>query len=70
MNVYKVTGKNNSGSEAPDTETRWAGSQTEAAKARKALGEAGFKRSEIETHTVEIPTNKDGLLEWLNKNVR
>ena len=42
------------------------GSQTEASKARSALKTQGFKP---ETQTIEVPTNKAGLLEWLNANV-
>ena len=65
MKLYKTTVKN-----ALDLTARWAGSQTEATKHRKEFGEAGFKRSEVETQTVDVPTHKDGLLEWLNKNVK
>lgn len=52
------------------TKVVWGGSQTESAKHRKEFGEAGFKRSEVSTQTVEVPTHKDGLLEWLNKNAQ
>ena len=42
------------------------GSQTESSKARSGAKAAGFK---AESQTVEVPTNKAGLLEWLNANV-
>ena len=42
------------------------GSQTESSKARTALKALGLKPT---TQTVEVPTNKSGLLEWLNANV-
>lgn len=44
----------------------WGGSQTEATKHRVAAKAMGFKP---ETQTVEVPTNKAGLLEWLNANM-
>lgn len=44
----------------------WGGSLTEASKARSGAKSRGFKP---ETQTVEVPTNKAGLLEWLNANV-
>lgn len=49
-----------------DPEVRWAGSQTEAAGVRRALGGAGFRRAEIATHDVEVPTSKGPLIEFLN----
>lgn len=63
MKLYKITteGRN---------QTVWAGSQTESAKARKELTEAGVKRSEIKTTEYDVPTNKDGLLKWLNENAK
>ncbi len=42
------------------------GSQTEASKARAAAKKEGFK---AESQTVNIPTAKGPLLEWLNENV-
>lgn len=64
MKLYKITATNGDG----DTETKWAGSQTESAKARKEFMDIGFKRNQLVTEDVEVPTNKDGLLNWLNKN--
>lgn len=49
-------------------EPLWAGSQAEAGKHRKELNQRGHKRADISTDEVEVPTNKTGLLEWLNKN--
>lgn len=45
----------------------WQASQTEASKARSALKAAGFK---AESQTVNIPTSKGPLIEWLNENVK
>jgi len=44
----------------------WQASQTEASKARGALKKEGYKP---ETATVNIPTAKGPLIEWLNDNV-
>ena len=44
----------------------WQASQTEASKARAAAKSAGFK---AETQTVNVPTAKGPLIEWLNENV-
>ena len=43
----------------------WQASQTEASKARTMLKKMGYKP---ETFTVDIPTSKGPLLDWLNVN--
>ena len=45
----------------------WVGTQSDAAKARKEFVSDGFKRAELSTEEVDVPTNKEGLLEFLNK---
>lgn len=47
------------------TKTVWHGSADAASKNRTAL-KAADKLSKPSTDTVEIPTNKEGLLAWLN----
>jgi hypothetical protein len=60
MKLYRITGNS-------DTQSViWAGSQSDAAKARKELLAQGFKRAEMLTEEVEVPTGKAGLLEFLN----
>ena len=45
---------------------KWGGSQTEATKHRvEGKGKATEKPV---TQTVDVPTNKAGLIEWLNTN--
>ena len=44
----------------------WVGTQSDAGKARKELVAEGFKRAEIQTEEVDVPTNKEGLLAFLN----
>jgi hypothetical protein len=66
MNLYKVSVKK--ADESGKRQAVFVGSQAEAATARKKFVEDGFKRVEIETETLDIPTNKEGLLSWLNAN--
>lgn len=44
----------------------WVGTQSDAGKARKTFVEDGFKRAEITTQEVDVPTNKEGLINFLN----
>ncbi len=78
MNLYKVTSpEHNFGTEAePDINkaiTEWHGTQADARKARIAF-EVPFKdiklakRPRVEVEEVDVPTNKAGLLVWLNTN--
>lgn len=47
-------------------DTHWAGSQAEAAAKRAAWTKEGAKRNDIQTDEVDVPTDKKGLLEFLN----
>lgn len=47
-------------------ETVWAGSQAEASKQRSTWTAAGIKRVDITTDEVDVPTDKKGLLAFLN----
>lgn len=44
----------------------WVTSAADAAKTRKALTDAGYKRADIITEEVEIELNKVGMLAFLN----
>lgn len=44
----------------------WAGSQSDAASARKELLAAGAKRKDLATHEIDVPTKKDELIAFLN----
>lgn len=61
MRLYKITAVSGA-----DNKTLWVGSQGDAGKTRKGLVESGFKRAEITTEEVDVPTNKEGLLGFLN----
>lgn len=66
MKLYLVIGANEGAQSEPVERAVWAGSQADAASARKQLGTEGFRRMEIATHEVDVPTGKTGLLEFLN----
>lgn len=61
MNAYIVTAVSGDNKQAC-----FAASQTEAASARKSFIDEGFKRAELDTRTVDIPTGKGALIEFLN----
>ena len=61
MKLYLIIAKN-----ATSEAAKWAGSQAEAASARKEFIAEGYKRAEMDTHDIDVPTNKEGLLQFLN----
>ena len=66
MLLYK-TYITDAGPAEPVTTVSWQGSQTDASKARSAAKKDGRK---AESQTVNIPTAKGPLLDWLNENVK
>lgn len=70
MRFYKIVAKNPADDSLPDSETKWVVSKADGVAARKALYDAGWRRKEVEETEVDVPTDKTGLLAWLNKNVR
>jgi len=68
MRLYKIVAPVSKVDGAPSNMIIWAGSLTEAAKARKEVAAHGATRKDTETFELDIPTNKDGLLAWLNAN--
>lgn len=65
MKLYKVYVE-----DGDNTIFHWFGTQAECATKRKALNSEGHKRDEIITNEIEVPTDKKGLLEWLNANAQ
>lgn len=61
MKLYRVSGN------ADFQKTYWVGAKSDAAKVRKELVADGFKRAELLTEEVDVPTNKEGLIAFLNK---
>ena len=53
-----------------DVRVSWQGSQTEASKARTAFRAEGFKKSDVTSQEMDVPTTKDALMDWLNENVK
>lgn len=70
MRFYKIVAKNPADDSLPDSETKWVVSKADGVAARKALYDAGWRRKEVEETEVDVPTDKAGLLTWLNENVR
>jgi hypothetical protein len=70
MQLYRTSAIKKDLAGAPDAPAQtitWQASQTEASKARSALKAMGFK---AESQTVNIPTAKGPLIDWLNENVK
>ena len=65
MKFYKTTAVNKLDELA--TATTWQASQSDAGAARAAGRKEGHK---VDTKTMDIPTDKQGLLGWLNANVK
>lgn len=63
MQLYKTI---TTDKETGDTGISYQGSQTEASKARSEAKKNGYK---AESQTINVPTAKGPLLEWLNENV-
>ena len=66
MQIYKTTGRCTRVPPRPDV-VSWQASQTEASKQRTAY-KADDRKGE--SQTVNFPSGKGGILEWLNENVK
>lgn len=64
MKLYKITADNGN----DEVTTQFVGTQAEGVGMRKKLKEDGWAQKHITTEDVEVPTDKAGLIEWLNKN--
>jgi hypothetical protein len=62
MRLYKITASDG----ADEREIHWVGSKADGVASRKQLAAAGWQRREISEVEVDVPTNKEGLLQWLN----
>lgn len=61
MKAYLITAAS-----GDNKQVAWAVSQTESAAVRKRFLAEGFKRAEMQTHDVNVPTSKGELIEFLN----
>ena len=66
MQIYKTIAVDTDIPVTRPNRVSWQASQTEASKARTA---AKADKMKAETRTVNIPTAKGPLIEWLNDNV-
>lgn len=64
MRLYKITATTDDG-----PSTKYVGSQSDAATHRKELLEKGATRKGTETFEVDVPTDKAGLMDFLNNLV-
>lgn len=62
MKLYLIT----ENTESPNAHVIWAGSQAGAASARKEMLARGATRKDTKTYEVDVPTNKEGLMQFLN----
>ena len=63
MKLYLITATSTDTGVAPHAS--WVGSQAVAASMRKRLSPE-FRRAEITTSEVDVPTDKQGLIQFLN----
>lgn len=54
--------------QAPGNPPMWSASQSDAASARAQLNKRGTPRAQIITDEYDVPTDKKGLLKWLNEH--
>lgn len=70
MKLYKTTvisiATVNGVPNTKQTTVTWNGTQSDASAVRAAAVRDGAKRKDVETEAVDVPTDKAGLLEFLN----
>lgn len=66
MRLYKIVATSPTPDEFP-SETLWVGSLSEGVAARKVLADKGFRRKDINESMIDVPTDKNGLLTFLNE---
>lgn len=64
MRLYKITASTSKNDISPVR--IFVGAKAEGVIERKKLAELGFKRNEISEIEVDVPTDKQGLLTFLN----
>jgi len=52
--------------QAPNNPPQWTASQGDAASARAQFTKQGIPRAQVTTDEYDVPTDKKGLLKWLN----
>jgi hypothetical protein len=64
MRLYRISVTN--ASPELNAYPAWVGTQSDAASTRRKLNSAGFKRDNIVTDEIEVPTHKTALIDFLN----
>lgn len=71
MRLYKVHATPATPGPEVKRVVKWGGSMAEARAAKKEIvAKHGVKASSVSMDETEVPTNKAGLIAWLNENVR
>lgn len=52
------------------TPATWTTSEAKAASERAKLVKAGYRRDDVTTKEVDVPTKRDELVAWLNENAK
>lgn len=71
MRLYKITAsytKTDADKGDVTTFTQFVGTKSEGVMVRKDLMTDGARRKDIEEAEVDVPTDKTGLIAWLNAN--
>lgn len=66
MKLHLVTAKIDADADGPHEVSEFVGSQAEAGTVRARLVKEGTPRKDITTTAVDVPTDKEGLLRFLN----
>jgi len=67
MLLYKITFKTKSNGEIHVSNPKWVGSKSDASKKRaKIRSRHDYVPASVETEQIDVPTNKIGLLGFLN----
>ena len=66
MNLYLVTAKIDADADGPHELSEFVASQADAATVRARMVKEGTPRKNITTTAVNVPTDKEGLLRFLN----
>lgn len=67
MKLYLVHGSIKTGDTGYETVAKWVGTQADCAATRADFINKGAKRADLTTDEINVPTDKTGLLEFLNK---
>lgn len=68
MLLYKITFKTKSNGEIHVSNPKWVGSKSEASKERAWIRSRDhYVPASVETEQIDVPTNKKGLLGFLNR---